>query len=221
MATGNSVHDEVKEQQQKLKGKPFKEKWAYFWEYYKIQTNVVIAVLAFLMPAESLLALTLVFGAFAFADGVFGLVAAVRNIRGGDRWGWLMFSGILGIATGVVVVFSPFAATLVLATFLWASIAFWSVFSGALEIAAAIRLRKEINGEIWLILGGLLSVVLGVVVTWMLLTRPVESFLALGWLIGFYAAVFGVMMILLGLRLRKADRSDGAAFDDAPPSAKA
>ena len=108
-----------------------------------------------------------------------------------------------------------------LATFLWASIAFWSVFSGALEIAAAIRLRKEINGEIWLILSGLLSVVLGVVVTWMLLTRPVESFLALGWLIGFYAAVFGVMMILLGLRLRKADRSDGAAFDNAPPSAKA
>ena len=121
------------------------------------------------------LALTLVFGAFAFADGVFGLVAAVRNIRGGDRWGWLMFSGILGIATGVVVVFSPFVATLVLATFLWASIAFWSVFSGALEIAAAIRLRKEINGEIWLILSGLLSVVLGVVVTWMLLTRPVET----------------------------------------------
>ena len=182
---------------------------------------LVIAVLAFLMPAESLLALTLVFGAFAFVDGVVGLVAAVRNIRAGDRWGWLMFSGILGIATGVVVVFSPFAATLVLATFLWASIAFWSVFSGALEIAAAIRLRKEIEGEIWLILSGLVSVVLGVVVTWMLLTRPVESFLALGWLIGFYAAVFGVMMILLGLRLRKADRSDGAAFDDAPPSAKA
>lgn len=47
MATGNSVHDEVKEQQQKLKGKPFKEKWAYFWEYYKIQTLVIIAVLAF------------------------------------------------------------------------------------------------------------------------------------------------------------------------------
>ena len=57
--------------------------------------------------------------------------------------------------------------------------------------------------------------------TGMLLTRPVESFLALGWLIGFYAAVFGVMMILLGLRLRKADRSDGAAFDNAPPTAKA
>ena len=169
---------------------------------------LIIAVLAFVMPAESLLALTLVFGAFAFADGVFGLVAAIRNIRKGERWGWLMFSGILGIATGVVVVVSPFVATLVLATFLWASIAFWSVFSGVLEIVAAIRLRKEIKGEIWLILSGLLSVTLGVFVTWMLLTRPLESFLALGWLLGFYAAFFGAMMLMLGLRLRRANHTE-------------
>lgn len=182
---------------------------------------LIIAVLAILMPAESLLALTLVFGAFSFADGVFGLIAAIRNIRKGRRWGWLMVSGLLGIATGIVVVVSPLVATIVLATFLWASIAFWSVFSGALEIAAAIRLRKEIEGEIWLILSGLVSVVLGVVVTWMLLTRPLESFLVLGWLIGFYAAVFGVMMILLGLRLRKADRSDVGNNAGQPQSAEA
>ena len=169
---------------------------------------LIIAVLAFVMPAESLLALTLVFGAFAFADGVFGLVAAIRNIRKGERWGWLMFSGLLGIATGVVVVVSPFVATLVLATFLWASIAFWSVFSGVLEVVAAIRLRKEIKGEIWLILSGLLSVTLGVLVTWMLLTRPLESFLALGWLLGFYAAFFGAMMLMLGLRLRRANHTE-------------
>ncbi|EPX87698.1 hypothetical protein ruthe_00271 [Rubellimicrobium thermophilum DSM 16684] len=179
---------------------------------------LLIATLAFLMPAEALLALTLVFGAYAFADGVFGLIAAVRNIRKGERWGWLMFSGILGIATGVVVVVSPFVATLVLATFLWASIAFWSVFSGVLEIAAALRLRKEIKGEVWLILSGLISVVLGVVVTWMLLTRPLESFLALGWLLGFYAAVFGAMMMLLGLRLRRNSKPDDST--ESVPSAQ-
>ena len=180
---------------------------------------LIIAVLAFVMPAEALLALTLVFGAFAFADGVFGLVAAIRNIRKGERWGWLMFSGILGIATGVVVVVSPFVATLVLATFLWASIAFWSVFSGVLEIVAAIRLRKEIKGEIWLILSGLLSVTLGVFVTWMLLTRPLESFLALGWLLGFYAAFFGAMMLLLGLRLSRANHTEHDKAPDANQAA--
>ena len=180
---------------------------------------LIIAVLAFVMPAESLLALTLVFGAFAFAEGVFGLVAAIRNIRKGERWGWLMFSGLLGIATGVVVVVSPFVATLVLATFLWASIAFWSVFSGVLEIVAAIRLRKEIKGEIWLILSGLLSVTLGVFVTWMLMTRPLESFLALGWLLGFYAAFFGAMMLLLGLRLRRANHTEHDKGPDANQAA--
>jgi uncharacterized membrane protein HdeD (DUF308 family) len=180
---------------------------------------LIIAVLAFMMPAESLLALTLVFGAFAFADGVFGLVAAIQNIRKGDKWGWLMFSGILGIATGVIVVVSPFAATLVLAIFLWTSIAVWSIFSGVLEIMAAIRLRKEIKGEIWLGLSGLISVVLGIIVTWMLLTRPLESFLALGWLLGFYAAFFGAMMLLLGLRLRRANHAEHDKAPDANQAA--
>lgn len=46
MAAGNSVNDEIREQQRKLKGKPFKEKWAYFWEYYKIHTIVTVAVTA-------------------------------------------------------------------------------------------------------------------------------------------------------------------------------
>ena len=164
---------------------------------------LVISVLAWFMPAEAVLTLTLVFGAFAFADGVFGLIAAVRQMREGERWGWLAFSGILGILTGIVVLVSPFVATLVLAVFLWASIAFWSVFSGLLEIVTAIRLRKEIEGEVWLGLSGIVSVLLGVLIVWFLATSPVETLLALGWLLAIYAAIFGVTIILLGLKLRK------------------
>ena len=172
---------------------------------------LVIAVLAWLMPAEAIFTLTIVFGAFAFADGVFGLISAVRNIRKGERWAWLAVSGVLGILTGAVVLLAPLVATVVLAVFLWVSIAFWSVFSGILEIATAIRLRKEIEGEIWLGLSGALSVLLGVVVVWFLTVRPAESLLALGWLLGLYAAIFGVAMILLGLKLRggSAQAEDG------------
>lgn len=166
---------------------------------------LVIAVLAWFMPAEAVLTLALVFGAFAFADGVFGLIAAVRQMREGERWGWLAFSGILGILTGIVVLVSPFVATLVLAVFLWASIAFWSVFSGLFEIVTAIRLRKEIEDEVWLGLSGIVSVLLGVLIVWFLATSPVETLLALGWLLAIYAAIFGVTMILLGLKLRKSD----------------
>lgn len=173
---------------------------------------LIIAGLAWFMPVEAVLALTLVFGTFAFADGVFGLIAAVRQMREGERWGWLAFSGILGILTGIVVLVSFFVATLVLAVFLWASIAFWSVFSGLFEIVTAIRLRKETAGEIWMGLGGLLSIPLGAVVIFFLMFSPAGSLFALGWVLGIYAAVFGVTMILLGLKLRK---SDGGSRDSA------
>lgn len=164
---------------------------------------LVIAVLAGLMPASAILALAIVFGAFSLVDGVFSLVAAVKNIRAGEKWGWLLFSGVLGIATGVVVVIAPFVASFALALFIWWMLAFWSLSSGVMQIVAAIRLRKEIKGEIWLALAGLFSVLVGGLVVWMLLTMPLEAYAALGWVIAFYAAVFGTMMLMLGLRLRR------------------
>ncbi|ONU51572.1 hypothetical protein A8E62_25375 [Burkholderia cenocepacia] len=164
---------------------------------------LIFAALAFWMPQSALLAMTLVFGAFSLVNGAFNLVAAVRHIQKKERWGWLLFSGIVGILTGVVVLIAPWVATMVMASFLWASVGFWAIFTGVLEISAAVRLRQEIKGEIWLAFSGLLSIVLGAIVLWVFFCRPVESFLAAGWLLGFYAAVYGVTLLFLSWRLRK------------------
>ncbi|EPL3088546.1 TPA: heat resistance membrane protein HdeD-GI [Pseudomonas aeruginosa] len=164
---------------------------------------LIFAALAFWMPQSALLAMTLVFGAFSLVNGAFNLVAAVRHIQKKERWGWLLFSGIVGILTGVVVLIAPWVATMVMASFLWASVGFWAIFTGVLEISAAVRLRQEIKGEIWLAFSGLLSIVLGAIVLWIFFSRPVESFLAAGWLLGFYAAVYGVTLLFLSWRLRK------------------
>ncbi len=164
---------------------------------------LIFAALAFWMPQSALLAMTLVFGAFSLVNGAFNLVAAVRHIQKKERLGWLLFSGIVGILTGVVVLVAPWVATMVMASFLWASVGFWAIFTGVLEISAAVRLRQEIKGEIWLAFSGLLSIVLGAIVLWIFFSRPVESFLAAGWLLGFYAAVYGVTLLLLSWRLRK------------------
>jgi len=164
---------------------------------------LIFAALAFWMPQSALLAMTLVFGAFSLVNGAFNLVAAVRHIQKKQRWGWLLFSGIVGILTGVVVLVAPWVATMVMASFLWASVGFWAIFTGVLEISAAVRLRQEIKGEIWLAFSGLLSIVLGAIVLWIFFSRPVESFLAAGWLLGFYAAVYGVTLLFLSWRLRK------------------
>ena len=164
---------------------------------------LIFAALAFWMPQSALLAMTLVLGAFSLVNGAFNLVAAGRHIQKKERWGWLLFSGIVGILTGVVVLVAPWVATMVMASFLWASVGFWAIFTGVLEISAAVRLRQEIKGEIWLAFSGLLSIVLGAIVLWIFFSRPVESFLAAGWLLGFYAAVYGVTLLFLSWRLRK------------------
>ena len=164
---------------------------------------LIFAALAFWMPQSALLAMTLVFGAFSLVNGAFNLVAAVRHIQKKEHWGWLLFSGIVGILTGVVVLVAPWVATMVMASFLWASVGFWAIFTGVLEISAAVRLSQEIQGEIWLAFSGLLSIFLGAIVLWIFFSRPVESFLAAGWLLSFYAAVYGVTLLFLSWRLRK------------------
>src|SRR5690606_39077704 len=155
---------------------------------------LIFAALAFWMPQSALLAMTFVFGAFSLVNGAFNLVAVVCHIQKKERWGWLLSSGIVGILTGVVVLVAPWVATMVMASFLWASVGFWAIFTGVLEISAAVRLRQEIKGEIWLAFSGLLSIFLGAIVLWIFFSRPVESFLSAGWLLSFFAAVYGVTL---------------------------
>jgi uncharacterized membrane protein HdeD (DUF308 family) len=77
-------------------------------------------------------------------------------------------------------------------------IASWAIFTGILEIIAAIRLRDEITNEWMLALGGLISVGLGV----LLLLQPAAGSLAIVWTIAAYAIIFGVLLVVLGFRLR-------------------
>ena len=164
---------------------------------------LIFSVLAFIMPVTAILALAIVFGAFALADGIFGIIASVRKIRKGNRWGWLIFSAIISILAGIAVIVSPLIATVVIASFLWASISFWSIFVGISEIITAFRLRKEIKGELWMILSGLFSVILGAIILWMFITQPEDVLLASGWLLGINAFLSAMTYFFLGFKLKK------------------
>lgn len=164
---------------------------------------LIFSVLAFIMPVTAILALAIVFGAFALADGIFGIIASVRKIRKGKRWGWLIFSAIISILAGIAVIVSPLIATVVIANFLWASISFWSIFVGISEIITALRLRKEIKGELWMIFSGLFSVILGAIILWMFITQPEDVLLASGWLLGINAFLSAMTYFFLGFKLKK------------------
>ena len=156
--------------------------------------GIMTGLLAFLLPLPTLIALVWLFGAYAFLDGLFNLIAVARRRTHSRPWWALVFSGIAGVATGVISFVWPGITALVLVYL----VAAWALITGVLEIVAAVRLRKEIQGEWLLALSGVFSVLLGV----LLAVAPGPGAIALVWYLGTFAILFGVLLVALSFRLR-------------------
>jgi len=164
------------------------------WIMLRGVAAVIFGVLALVWPGVTLVILTLFFGAYALTDGVFALIVAYKK-REGRRPVWpLVVIGLLGIAAGIVTFLWPGMTALALLMF----IAVWALFIGIFQIAAAIRLRKEIENEWWLGLSGALSVLFSL----LMIASPGAGALAVIWLIAAYSILFGMMLIALGFRLK-------------------
>src|SRR3546814_2416504 len=97
----------------------------------------------------------------------------------------------------------PFVATISYALATLGMLSACAILTGLLEIAAAIRLRKEIEGEWLLGLSGALSILLGLAVPVALYVNPPATILSVAWVIALYAVIAGVVLIGFGLRLRQ------------------
>jgi uncharacterized membrane protein HdeD (DUF308 family)/sporulation protein YlmC with PRC-barrel domain len=162
---------------------------------------ILFGILAFAWPGITLFVLVLFFGAYMLVDGLFAIVAAVRAAGREARWWLLLIEGVLGVLAGLVAAFWPGLTALALLYF----IAAWAIVTGILEIAAAVRLRREIAGEWALGLSGLLSLLFGV----LLVVIPAPAgILSLLWLIGVYAIAFGVVLLVLAFRVRNQSGTD-------------
>ena len=155
---------------------------------------IIFGLLAFAWPGVTLLTLILFYGAFALVDGVLAIIAAITGGAPGPRW-WLAIVGLLGIAAGLLTFLMPGLSALVLLFF----IAGWAIATGVFQIIGAIQLRKEIDNEWLLILGGIISVLFGIGV----MLAPGAGALALIWVIGTYAVIIGVLLVALAFRLKK------------------
>jgi uncharacterized membrane protein HdeD (DUF308 family) len=162
--------------------------------------SLAFGVMALVWPG----ALMFLFGAYALGDGVLalGTVAFDGRLAGGWR-GWLLLEGILGVAAGAATLLWPDITTLALLRV----IAGWAIATGVLEVAAAVILRRQLEGEWLLALGGAAAVALGV----FLVVLPQQGVLPAKWLIGLYAIVFGVALVALAVRLRQRGSSPGGA----------
>lgn len=154
---------------------------------------ILFGLVAVFLPLPTVAALALLFGAYAFVDGVFALAAAFRGGRAGHGWA-VALEGVLGILVGLFTFFRPLTTAL----FLVYLIAAWAIVTGVLEVVTAIRFRKVMTGEGWLALAGVASIVVGV----LLAIAPAAGAVAIALWLGIYAIIFGIMLVVLALRLR-------------------
>jgi uncharacterized membrane protein HdeD (DUF308 family) len=169
---------------------------------------IVFGVLALVLPGITLLALVFLFGAYAIVDGVLALTRGLRRGGEGPDW-WRIAQGVVGIGAGLVAFVMPDITALALLVV----IAAWAIVSGAIELVAAYQLRDAIRGEWLLALDGVLTILLGV----LLIVFPGAGALALVWLIGAYAIVSGVVVLVEAFRLRgRAGRSGTSAAYPSP-----
>jgi uncharacterized membrane protein HdeD (DUF308 family) len=155
---------------------------------------IIFGILAFVYPGLTVAILVIFFGAWILVDGIFRVIGAIGGRATDPEWGWHLVIGLLGIMIGFLTFHWPGMTALALVIY----IAAWALMIGATEIAVAIKLRREIKGEWFLILMGLLSILFA----FMLLWNPIPGALALVWLIGAYAIAFGILGVIFGFRLR-------------------
>jgi uncharacterized membrane protein HdeD (DUF308 family) len=165
---------------------------------------LIFGLYAWFMPGMAMFVLLMFFGIFILLEGVFSIVGSIAGRKYSDLWWLVLLEGVAGLAFGLLTLIKPeFTATLIVIF-----IALWAIWGGLFRIIAAVRLRKEIEGEWLLIFGGIVSILFGL----MLFKHTGAGIVAISWLIAFFVSMFGVLLISFGIKARKFQKEAGQAL---------
>ena len=154
--------------------------------------GILFGLICLLTPGIAVEVFVILFAAYMLVDGVFAIASGIKAARNGERWGLLILEGIVDLAAGAVAVLWP-AITLV--ALIWL-VAVWAIVSGALMLGAAFTLKLD-HGRWWLALGGIASLIFGI----LLVIEPLIGAVVLTLWIGAYALVFGIFLLILAFQL--------------------
>lgn len=160
---------------------------------------LIFGILVLAWPGVALAILAIIFGAYVFVDGIFTLVAAVNYKAGAGRRTWLFIRGIAGIVVGLITFFWPAITALALVII----IAAWALVTGVMELIFAFKANQDSAIRWMFAISGILSLILGA----LMLAQPIIGALVIVWVIGAYAVLAGILLIILGFRLRSVKAS--------------
>ena len=160
---------------------------------------IIFGLCGWFAPEASLAILMFIFAAYFFVDGAIRTWLAIASKNENPLWWMLLVGGLISIAAALVTLFAPNVTAILMLYF----IAAWAIAIGVIEILIASKLRKEISNE-WLLIGsGIISIIFG----GYLIFNPGAGIITLLWLVATDAVVFGIMMVLLALKLKKMQHS--------------
>jgi uncharacterized membrane protein HdeD (DUF308 family) len=157
---------------------------------------LVLGIYALFQPGMTLATFAQVAGFFLAFDGVMAIIAGVVGDTP-SRTGTIV-RGVIEFLAGIFVFANPMLVAGLTATIVISVIGAMVVVSGVVEIAAAIQDRRHIQGEGWLILAGVLSVLIGIA----LLAAPMGFGLTLVRILGALAIISSIAMIAFAFRLK-------------------
>ena len=152
--------------------------------------SIAFGIVIIVWPGISLYSLVIVFGAFALARGIIGLMAAIGGGVRQDR-GWLAIMSLAAIAVGVIV----FLRTDISAVALLYVIGAYAVALGFWAIVGAFRLPLDGADSVILGLTGVVSILFGIV----MFAKPGDGALVLLALIAAYALIFGIAEVTVAI----------------------
>lgn len=164
---------------------------------------IILGILAFVAPVMTALVFVWVFAIYAIIDGVTGIVHALQVRKTDPAWGWLLMIGIVGLIAGILVmIFPAVAGALALFTMLWI-IAIWAVVSGIFGIPAAATVASG-GAKVLGIVFAVLSIVFGVLLVIMLFTTPQSALIGLIYVLGAFAVLEGLVLVVIAFQARAA-----------------
>ena len=156
---------------------------------------IIFGVITWFAPSASLSIMLLFFAGYFLFDGILRVWVAWNSKQNNPYWRWLLVGGVLSVFAGLVTLFAPNVTAILLLYY----VAAWAIAIGAVEIFVALKLRAEISGEWLLIITGALSVLFGLY----LIFNPSAGIHTLLWLVATYAVIFGALIVLFSLKLKK------------------
>ena len=167
---------------------------------------IIVGIIALAWPGVTILALVILFAVWAFTDSVLQFTRMAGSVGAGPAIGHLLL-GLVDIAAGIVALAWPAPTALVLVVV----VAIWAFVGGFFEIFTAFQSGETAGTRVLFILGGLVSILFGIV----LFARPGVGAVTLALLFGLFALIYGVSQITYGIALHHTGRTLHSVLDQA------